>query len=374
MRELTKAQIENLATLGKVWGFLKYHHPRITSGERHMDYELFRILPAILAAPDRASANGALYNWIQRLGSIEPCQHCARLDEHDLHLRPELNWIADEALLGKDVSQSLRLIHGNRLAGKQFYVSLRAGVQNPSFDNELAYAGVKLPDAGFQILGLYRFWNIIEYWSPYRDVLGEDWGEVMKQFIPRIALAKDADNYLRELMALIAKAHDTHANLWSSLRVRPPVGACQLPVIVRFIENRAVVTGYAAAEAGMATGLKIGDVITSLDGVTVSKLMESWAPYYAASNEPHAAARHRSIHDSRRVCRGHGGGSPRDRKSRSDGEAQNSGQFRFIRQYPRLAWRHGAPALKRCRLSEALFGKDRRGCSLHGCGFEDRRG
>jgi C-terminal processing protease CtpA/Prc len=87
-------------------------------------------------------------------------------------------------------------------------------------------------------------------------------------------------------MALIAKAHDSHANLWSSLQVRPPAGDSQLPVTVRFIENRAVVTGYPAAGAGKATGLEVGDVIMALDGVPVSELVERWTPYYAAGNDP----------------------------------------------------------------------------------------
>jgi len=38
--------------------------------------------------------------------------------------------------------------------------------------------------------------------------------------------------------------------------------------------------------------LKIGDVITELDGVPVGKLVETWKPYYAASNE---AGRMRNI-------------------------------------------------------------------------------
>ena len=92
------------------------------------------------------------------------------------------------------------------------------------FLNEGAYASPKLPDAGFQLLSLYRFWNIIEYWFPYRDVLGEDWDLVLSQFISRITTAKNAEEYQRELMSLIAKAHDSHANLWSSLKVQPPVG------------------------------------------------------------------------------------------------------------------------------------------------------
>ena len=41
LKSLTKIQIDNLAMLGKIWGFLKYHHPIVTAGKRHWDYELF---------------------------------------------------------------------------------------------------------------------------------------------------------------------------------------------------------------------------------------------------------------------------------------------------------------------------------------------
>src|SRR5262249_28051119 len=63
-------------------------------------------------------------------------------------------------------------------------------------------------------------------------------------------------------------------------------GACQLPVTTRFIENQAVVTGYSDDTAGPSTGLKIGDVIETLDGESVMTLVERWTPYYPASNQP----------------------------------------------------------------------------------------
>ncbi len=110
-------------------------------------------------------------------------------------------------------------------------------------------------------------------------------------FIPRIALAADAAAYKRELLAFIATVHDTHANLWSSLDVRPPVGTCTIPVNLRFIENQAVVTGYTDAASGSASGLKPGDVVTALDGDPVTQLVERWSPFYAASNQP------RRLHD-----------------------------------------------------------------------------
>ena len=287
LQALSPQQVENLAALGRVWGFLKYHHPEAAQGKRHWDYELFRVMPGVIAARDRAAANALLLEWVRNLGPVPDCNPCATLAENDLHLRPQMGWLADESTLGAELSRELRAIHRNRPAnGLQFYVSLVPMVGNPSFDHELPYSALKLPDAGYQLLSLYRFWNIIQYWSPYRDVMGVDWNAVLPRFIPRVALARSSDAYQLEMLALIATVNDTHANLWSSPKIRPPVGDCQVPVHVRFIDNSAVVAGFTNETAGAASGLKIGDVITGLDGKPIKELVETWRPYYAASNEP----------------------------------------------------------------------------------------
>ncbi len=327
LQTLTPIQIDNLIMLGKVWGFLKYYHAAVTCGQKHWDYELFRITPAILAAPDQTTAQSVLAKWVDSLGPIKPCSPCVDLEKDalarhseessapktedqaiidkslklsgDIALRPDLAWIHDQNLLGRQLSQSLISIEKNRVASQQFYVSLVPEVRNPSFDHELSYTQLKFPDAGYQLLALYRFWNIIEYWSPYREIVGENWDGVLHQFIPRVMLAKDATDYQLQMMALIAEAHDTHANLWSSLQVRPPTGACRLPVNVRFVrdpngKNQAVVTSFASPD-GEATGLKPGDVIDSLDGAPIDSLIPKWSPYYADSND---AARLRDIASS----------------------------------------------------------------------------
>ena len=299
---LSPTQMDNLVVLGKVWGFLKYYHPAIVGGRRHWDYDLFRVVPDVLGAPDRVSASTKIRDWIAALGPVKDCAPCASLDEPELYMKPDLEWLSDEKLLGADLSQDLRKVLKNRpVTASPFYVSLVRGVWNPEFHHESAYPNIKLPDAGFQLLALYRLWNIIEYWSPYRDVVGENWDGVLKEFIPRIALAKTPEAYRREMIALIAQIHDTHANLWNGLEVRPPVGDCQLPVVVRFVENSAVVVGYSQDQAGPATGLKRGDLILDLDGTPVQDLVQRWTPLYADSND---AARVRDIAQSmtRGVC------------------------------------------------------------------------
>jgi hypothetical protein len=79
VNDLTFIQIDNLVMLGKVWGFLKYYHPSVTAGQIHWDYELLRIVPAVLAAPDRAAAQVALSNWVGSIGPVKSCNPCVNL-------------------------------------------------------------------------------------------------------------------------------------------------------------------------------------------------------------------------------------------------------------------------------------------------------
>jgi C-terminal processing protease CtpA/Prc len=287
LSSLTQVQVENLALLGKVWGFLKYHHPVVTTGQRHWDYELLRVAPAIVAASDRAAAHAVLQRWVADLGEVADCNPCASLPQANLHLKPALEWLDDGALLSERLRASLKKVYANRpAASAQFYVSHAKQIGNPVFEHEPIYKDVQFPDPGFQLLALFRFWNIVEYWSPYRDVIGEKWDDALRQSLPRVALAKDRAGFELEMVAVTARVNDTHTNLWGSLQVRPPVGKCTLPVTMRFIGNQAVVSGYADEAAGKASGLLAGDVIEAMDQVPVAKLTQAWTPYYAASNEP----------------------------------------------------------------------------------------
>jgi hypothetical protein len=286
LNSLTPTQVSNLVTLARVWGMLKYHHPTVTSGQRRWDYELLRVLPAILAAPDRAHANDALVAWIDKLGPIPPCGPCVPAPSGELDIKPVLDWIHDRGVLGTLLSQRLESIYTNR-TGKQFYLSI-AGNGNPSFDHELDYPQITFPDAGFQLLALFRWWNILQYWAPDRDVAAQDWTAVLAGFIPRLALAKDKTAYQLALFELIAKANDTHANLWSALAARPPVGDCALPVTLRFIGDRPIVYRVDSPDAG----LQPGDILDNLDGTSVESMIDRWTVYYADSND---AARKRDI-------------------------------------------------------------------------------
>ena len=298
---LTEAQVGNLLLLAKVWGFLKYHHPRIARGELHWDYELFRILPAILEAADQTERNSALTAWVQRLGEPAPCEPCARLPE-DAQLEPDVDWIRDTSILGDVLARYLEDVYQNRFAeGNQFYVETNAPVvPHPVFTNELPYRRIEL-DAGYRLLGLFRFWNLIEYWFPYRDIIGEPWDEVLEDLIPAFAMAESVDDYTLAVHLLLARINDTHSDLYGDDRMLPPRGKCQLPVAMRFVGRQAIVAAYSNDEKGPASGLQIGDVLLEIDGVAATDLLNEWMPYYSASNEP-TRLRKIAMHMTRGPC------------------------------------------------------------------------
>lgn len=285
--DLSTTQIENLALLGKVWGFLKYHHPTVTSGQRHWDYDLFRIMPDILAASDRKEAIGKLIGWVESLGPVSPCDPCAEMDD-DLAYEPRLEWLKDEKLLGRDLGDRLRHIHAQRPADhKQFYVKLNYMVGNPDFSRDKAYIQFSNPDFGFRILALFRYWNTIEYWFPSRDLIDENWDDILQEYLPLFASAEDKTAYTLAMVQLIAEIDDGHGFLQAANAFRPPAGECQLPLVVRFIDEQAVVSDIIKSKWVSETELEIGDVILSIDGISISRMVDQNARYYPASNEPH---------------------------------------------------------------------------------------
>jgi C-terminal processing protease CtpA/Prc len=282
---MTPEKVQDLVLLGKVWGFVKYHHPRLASGDLSCDQELLRIMPEVLQARDREDTRRLLGSWLDSVGDPAPCSPCAGLPD-SIQTKPRLEWIRDRDLLGRELSDRLKKIYDNRVANPddQRHVDLNPVVGNPFFYEASYDSALVLADARYRLLALYRFWGIIEYWYPHRDLANEDWDQVVAEFIPRMLHASTPQAYRLALMALAARTHDTHAGVLTFVNDRPPGAEARLPILVRSVEDRIVVTGHPGGDSTRAGGLRLGDVILSLDGVPVDTLMARWKDYYAASN------------------------------------------------------------------------------------------
>ncbi|MBP6810704.1 MAG: hypothetical protein KA138_04265 [Saprospiraceae bacterium] len=284
--ELNEQRIEDLVLLGKIWGFLKYHHPKVASGDLNWDFELFRFLQRYPSGLKSQQRDALFVSWIESLGELPDCPNCSEKIKGDIHLTADLKWMNDSKL-SAGLRKHLKAVYEHRNQGKHYYIDHLPFISNPNFLHENPYPQLKYPDEGYRLLSVYRFWNIIQYYFPYRDVIGEDWTGVMRAFIPKMAKVKDALGYKLCARELIGRIHDTHANLWmQDEELRNYFGNLRPAVQVKFVENQAVVTGYYHADQGPKTGLLPGDVIKEIEGVAVEEIVKKKLPLYPASNMP----------------------------------------------------------------------------------------
>jgi len=282
--DLTPESIVNLEILGKVWGFLKYYHPEIAKGNYNWDYELFRILPKYLNESDETKREGLILQWINDLGEIAKCNTCDSTSR-ETFLQPDLKWITN-SIVSESLRDKLHYIYTNRNQGKHFYIKMAPGVGNPQFENENAYANMPYPDAGYRLLALYRYWNMISYFFPNKYLTDKDWNTTLKEYIPLFINAKNELEYEQAAIQIIGDIQDTHANLWGgNNKIEEWKGDNFAPVHLRFIENKLVVTDYYNPELKNETGLEVGDIITKIDGKKTSDIVSDLSKYYPASNE-----------------------------------------------------------------------------------------
>lgn len=276
--KLSPSKIEDLALLGKVWGFLKYYHPKIAEGEYNWDYELLRVMPKIVSSQSSRETNSALSDWIVKLGETKGGDKS--VIKTDVKLSPDLAWI-NKTDLGENLYRQLVLVKEAKRSSNNYYVELISNINNPVFTHENSYSSLASPDAGFRLLSLFRYWNTIQYYFPYKNLIGENWNGVLKEFIPNFVNAPSQREYKLAALELIARIHDTHANIWSE-DMTP--GKKFSAVEITFIENKAVVTGFLDEKTSELSGLKKGDIIESINKKSVEDIVKEKLSLTPASN------------------------------------------------------------------------------------------
>jgi C-terminal processing protease CtpA/Prc len=293
LNKLNRQQVENLAVLGQVWGFVKYYHPAVASGNYNWDKELFRVLPSVLASKDQAERSQVLSKWLTGLGPVQT-PAVKPTPRKLVQMQPTLGWLTDGKLLSQELQTQLTYLRDHPAQPGHYYIG-QGEAGNPKFLHEEAYADMVYPDAGYRLLALFRYWNMIEYFFPYKYAIGEDWHPVLAEFIPQFADAPDALQYRLAAVRLIERVHDTHSTLWGKDQVITDYwGIYTVPVKLQFIDNQAVVTTLNQTGLATPSALQPGDIITAVDGVTVADWIKQRPALFPASNEP---ARLRTIAD-----------------------------------------------------------------------------
>ncbi|MDH8701804.1 C-terminal processing protease CtpA/Prc [Dysgonomonadaceae bacterium PH5-43] len=274
----------NLKDIALIWGFVKYYHPNVAAGKFNMDYELFRILPSVCKAKDNKERDNIILEWINKLGTFEIATD--NKIEKDIKIEPDLSWI-DKSKFSKELVTSLKEIKNAKRTNEHYYIEFKAYVSNPEFKNENPYTSMLYTDLGFRLLALYRYWNMIEYFYPYKYLIGEDWKNILVEFIPMVIAAQDEKEYNLCMLELTSRIKDTHAYTNISKTIAQDLyGTLFIPIELKNVDNNPIVSSFFLKEFEDKGELQRGDIIKKINGEKVCDIIKQRAVYESASNYP----------------------------------------------------------------------------------------
>ena len=288
--KINKVQQHNLYVLAKVWGYVKYRHPKITDGTLNWDAELFRIMPRVLAAKSKGKANQAMVAWLEQFSFKIESLNAEEQQEYDKNIKKEyyrtdMSWIENKGLLGSRLSGYLkRLSKVKKIGEKGYSVYMKKigpedfDLINVSMDCETGNY-MKYDDSGMRLLSLFRYWNIIEYFDGNKNVIGENWDDVLLKKIPELATGKDHKSYSLSMANLTTHIHDTHTELVDKFRVMEDYLGAYIPSFTAVnIGNKWVVEKTLPEDS-----IKAGDTILSVNGESIEKRIKRCRKYLSVS-------------------------------------------------------------------------------------------
>ena len=131
-----------------------------------------------------------------------------------------------------------------------------------------------------RVLGLIKVWAVLRDFFPHLEFADLDWSTLLPDWLPRVEAATTTAGYYGVLMELAARLNDSHVSVnHPTLAAR--IGTHRPPLDLRPIEGRMVVT--AAADDAAAAGIRMGMVITTVDGRPAGEIIDERSALIASS-------------------------------------------------------------------------------------------
>ena len=151
----------------------------------------------------------------------------------------------------------------------------------PDFSNEATHMIFNYGNMSNRLLGLFRVWNAVEYYFPYLDIMDEDWGELLAEYIPKMLEGRDQKTFELTIAELTAHLQDAHVSLLDQKVFLNVFGKYSLSVELTQAEGKVVVQNV----FGDTCPLQRGDIILKLDGVEIEQVIEERQKYLSDSDK-----------------------------------------------------------------------------------------
>ena len=252
----------------RVWGLLKYHHPNVTAGKLDWDEVLLERLDNIRGAQTPEQVNAEVMQMIRIAGKYKVPKSKIRRDS--INMNVNLCWL-DHSFINDTIKRTLKEITLLTMKTPSYYITANAinlPVPNEKDDVKM------FPDYKQRLLGLFRYWNVIYYFYPYKYLMDQSWDVTLSEFIPQFINAIDIKLYHRSVQKLATRLNDGHA--YTSVSI--PYDLFRF----RYITMVDTLTVVRTPLEGSL--LERGDIILGLNGENIRTVRDSIAALIPSSN------------------------------------------------------------------------------------------
>ena len=135
-----------------------------------------------------------------------------------------------------------------------------------------------------RVEGFTRLWTAVKFNFANFDLVPEvKWDDVLTEYLPKVMQDQTNGEYERLLYECIARLKDSHTSV--NLKRGSGFPAACPPLRIRSVQGKAVVVATGMTDEIKASGIKVGDEITHVDGRPIRQLLEKDVyPYVFASS------------------------------------------------------------------------------------------
>ncbi|MFL6448402.1 MAG: S41 family peptidase [Bryobacteraceae bacterium] len=297
----TSSETDRLVAVAKTWVTVKYFHPFLADRTIDWDKALVDALPRIHSARDVADYRSAvatmlsvLQDPLTRVLSLGekadvPAEVAPQRTRIHYGLPPHTNgWrgfysgVVERSAapvsvmsqpLGSDLTASIRLSEP----------TAKGAASAALVAHDRDYSEATFPSPELRVLAAYRLWGAVHYFFGYKDLMDEDWDAAFGRLLPKFLAARDALEYNLAVSELVKTLADSHATV-ESAELKRYFGESPLGLRIRLIDRKPVITDVLDDEAKQK-GVRVGDLLTKLDGEALPERVRREASYISGSTQ-----------------------------------------------------------------------------------------
>jgi hypothetical protein len=167
--------------------------------------------------------------------------------------------IAADVIAADPMAEALAIASGAKEAPSTRRQPITASAPEPRWRPDPGYREMTYPELPYRVLAAIRIWSIIEYFYPYKSLIG-DWDAALTELLPNFIGAANDSEYASAVLQMVARVEDGHSTAVGHPAVARLLGTWRMPIEVRQVENEFVVTALHVALPADAD-VRVGDIV-----------------------------------------------------------------------------------------------------------------